>query len=256
MTQRLVIGSTAAQTHIPAWREPKDLDVVSPSPAPGEDAIWYPEFSDWITPGTDRVATLDELYTIKVSHSYWELPNGSWNKHMNDIVAMQNAGATLDMDLHKLLYSCWEQSLGKKKMSLNQDASDFFADAVPRIYDHDSIHYSVAYGEIPLYETVMKDGQNVMMDMGKVWALPYDQQIALFREEIYATALERWVIPQNYLYSPRRAYALALKKTITSLTKGRSARFIVLNYETFRDPDMDYVAHHKSKIDKLIPLEK
>lgn len=253
--RRLVIGSTAAQTHIPSWRTPGDLDVFSDHPEGFEDDTWHEDMAALIPEGTDRVATLDELYTIKVSHSYWVIPNGSWPKHMDDQVKLKRAGAQVIDEWHDVLYRVWEAEHGAKKMNLNQDASQFFgADAVVRIFDHDSIHYSVAYGDRPLYESVMKDGQDVAMDMKKVWALPFDLQVALFREEVYATALERWVLPNDYLYSPRRAYALALCKTITSLTKGRSARFLSENYDVFREPDMDYVAHHKSKADQLIRL--
>lgn len=258
----LVIGSTAAKALIPSWREPKDFDVFSSgftgySPKDQTvDEFWHPSFSDWLTHSGTRYATLDELYTIKISHSYWELPNGSWDKHMSDIVFLQKAGAKLDLDLHKLLYSVWEELHGKKRVNLQMDKDSFFNDAVHRIYDHDSIHYSVAYGDKPLYESVFKDGESIEMDMNKVKALPLEDCLKLFREEVYATALERWVIPTKYRISPRLAYARALKKTITSLTKGWSARFLSEHYAILRTPDMDYVKHHKTKLDQLILLEK
>lgn len=251
--RELVIGSEAAVYLVPGFRMPKDYDIFSDTPQSGKDTVWHESMASFVGEGS-RHATLDELYTIKVSHSYWELPNGSWDKHMSDQVTFKQAGATLIPEMHDTLYKVWEENLGKKKMNLNQDASQFFADAVPRTYDHDSIHYSVAYGDTPLYESVMKDGQSVAMDMKKVWALPFETQVALFREEVYATALERWLIPTDYRFSPRRAYALALRKTITSLTKGKSAQFISEHYDIFRDPDMNYLAQHQSKRDQLIPL--
>lgn len=266
----LVIGSTAAKRLIPSWREPKDFDVFSdyyqkdrdyPKLTGGLklDAFWHPALTGWVAArcnGGLQFATLDELYTIKVSHSYWVLRNGSWDKHMFDIVELKKAGATLDAYLHKMLYSVWEEKHGKKRVDLNMDKDSFFTDAVKRIYDHDSIHYSVAYGEKPIYEDCFVDGQEVAMDMEKIKALPFDKLVKLYREEVYATALERWVIPSDYTVSPRKAYADALKKTITSLTKGWSSTFMVDNYEVFRSPDMDYVKHHLSKSDQLIPLEK
>lgn len=255
----LVIGSTAAKRHIPDWREPKDLDVFSSENLVDKcDKFWHPSFYDafsWQS-GSCRTATLDELYTIKVSHSYWVLKNGSWDKHMADIVALKQHGAQLDEGLHKTLYKVWEGLHGKKKVNLQMDKQSFFTDAVRRIYDHDSIHYSVAYGDKPIYESCFKDGQEIEMDMSKIKALPFDQQVKLFREEIYATALERWVIPSEYTFSPRKAYAWALRKTITSLTKGWSALFLVTNYGILRLPDHDYVAWHRSKADQLILLEK
>lgn len=256
----LIIGSTAMAEYLPGRREPKDLDVFSDSPiwrAAGTDPFWHDDFYFWLDDAwPSRYATLDELYTIKVSHAYWELPNGSWDKHMSDIVALKNAGAQLDLALHDLLYSVWEEKHGRKRVNLKMTKDDFFSDAVTRIYDHDSIHDSVAYGDVPVYDSMLVDGKTVAMDMAAIKALPFDRQVMLYREEIYATALERWVIPSGYKISPRKAYAWAARKTIVSLTKGWSARFLVENYEIFRKPDMDYVAHHKSKAHKLVRLEQ
>ncbi|MEU2002034.1 hypothetical protein ACH47B_13165 [Rhodococcus sp. NPDC019627] len=253
--QQLIIGSTALQRLIPGTRTPKDIDALSPTPAEGVDAFWDERLADWIPAGTNRHATLDELYTLKVSHSYWELRNGSWNKHMFDVVALKRAGAVLDLELHNLLYRVWEDEHGKKIVDLTQESDEFFTDAVRRRYVHDSLHESVAYGDRPLYESVLKDGKSVQMDMQKLRAMPFEDQVRLFREEIYVTALERLMVPNNYQYSPSRAYAWALRRTITSLTKGWSARFLVENFEVFRRPDVDYVAVHLANEHKLIELE-
>jgi hypothetical protein len=258
----LIIGSTAMKF----WfgdevREPKDLDVFA---RPYPELGFYPEASDsfwhdsWEGTQLDRtdIANISELYTIKVSHSYWELKNGTWDKHMADILFLKSKGAVLDLELHKLLYPVWVETHGKKQMNLAQAAGDFFDDAVNRIYDHDSIHDSVAFGERPMYERILKDGATVDIDPDKMWnGLTFDEQVMLFREEIVATALERWMIPTNYRFSPGLAYKLALKKTITSLTKGRSARFIVTNFDQFYKPH-DYMSIHMAKRDKLLPLDK
>lgn len=260
----LIIGSVAMKFWFEDFREAKDLDFFGPAEhtptflAAGYEnrvePFWHPSFKGTQLDRTD-IATPDELYTIKVSHSYWELKNNSWQKHMADIVFLKNQGAKLDMELHKLLYSVWVETHGAKKMNLAQSAGMFFADAVTRIYEHDSIHDSVAYGERPLYERILKDGETVDIDPDKLWnGMTFDEQVLLFREEIAATALERWMIPTNYKFSAGRAYQLALKKTITSLTKGRSARFIVTNFEHFMRPH-DYMAIHMSKRHLLKPLE-
>lgn len=251
----LIIGSTAIQHHLGFTRDPKDLDIFSPHEISHAEVFWHPRLAEWIDPATDRFATLDELYTLKVSHAYWELRNGSWNKHMADVVTLKQAGAKLIPDVHDLLYSVWLETHGRKRVNLNMNAATFFADAVKRKYDHDSIHASVAYGDEPLYIRTLKDGETVAVDMAKVWAMSFEDQVKLFREEVYATALERLMIPNDYRYSPRKAYAWALRRTITSLTKGRSARFIVENFDTFRVPDIDYVARHRANSDRLIPLE-
>src|SRR4051812_35442577 len=165
----LIIGSTAMYREIPDFRDPKDLDVFARPDDPSlelhkpKDVFWHPALAHTQLDRTD-FASMNEMYTIKVSHSYWELKNGSWDKHMADIVALKKNGATLDLELHKILYRIWEDTHGKKKMNLAQAAGDFFDDAVTRIYDHDSIHRSVAYDERPIYELILKDGETVDID--------------------------------------------------------------------------------------------
>ena len=260
----LIIGSTAMKFWFPEeTREPKDLDFFGLAEKTPKflavdvnkiEPFWHDSWNGTVLDRTD-FASIDELYTIKMSHSYWELKNGSWDKHMADLLFLKNHGAKLNMDLHKILYPVWVETHGVKKMNLAQAAGMFFADAVVRIYDHDSIHDSVAYGDRPLYERILKDGETVDIDPDKMWnGLTFDEQVLLFREEIAATALERWMIPTNYKFSPGLAYKLALKKTITSLTRGRSARFIVDNFELFMKPH-NYMTIHRSKMDRLIPLD-
>jgi hypothetical protein len=262
----LVIGSVAMNKALGyEFRKPKDLDYFGQAGSlTNKDLInlglvaepfWHESFK-----GTqldrDDFATLDELYTIKVSHSYWELKNKSWDKHMLDCLILKDAGAVLDLELHKLLYPVWTEKHGSKKMNLAQAAGDFFDDAVVRIYDHDSIHESCAFGDRPLYERILKDGETVDIDPDKLWnGLTFDEQVSLFREEIAATALERWMIPTKYRFSPGLAYKLALKKTITSLTRGKSARFIVTNFEHFMTPH-PYLNIHFAKKHLLKPLDK
>lgn len=255
----LIVGSTALHRIFGSdFREPKDLDVFARPESPYLTEQVVDRFWDERLAGSQLdffgFANLHQMYTIKVSHAYWEIGN-TWQKHMTDILFMKRNGAMLDMELHKLLYPIWQDKHGTKKMNLAQAAGDFFDDAVIRIYDHDSIHDSVAFGDKPLYERILKDGETVDIDPVKMWdGLTFDEQVLLFREEIAATALERWMIPTNYKFSPGRAYQMALRKTITSLTKGRSARFIVDNFEHFYKPH-NYMKIHMAKRNKLIPLE-
>lgn len=258
----LLIGSVAAAANgVDLGREAKDMDVLC-APESREllaarlrvDTVPLEGFNDLFP--TSGVATIDQLYTIKHSHAYWDLRGGSWPKHMADLLKLEAAGGKLDLELHDILYKQWELKHGKKQVDLTQEAEEFFSDAVPRLYVHDSIHDSVAYGDRPIYEECLKDGHSVLMDMAKVWALPFERQLNMFREEIYVTALERLVIPSGYRHSPGAAYQWALRRTITSLTKGRSARFLVSHFKHLTKPDMDYVAHHRSRSDRLIPLKE
>ena len=246
----IIIGSEAIGKYIPGFRKPKDLDLFTDEPGKIGDCFWHPKFDDWCL--GSRYASLNELLTIKLSHAAWDV--GSWEKHMDDIVELQVHGAEVIEPLYDMLYSVWEERHGAKVVNLDQDKEEFFSDAVRRTYDHDSIHCTVAYGDRPLYEQFIAEGNSVLMDMKKVWAADYRTQVNLFREEVLATALERLVIPSGYTYSPGKAYRWALKRTITSLTKGRSSRFMAENYHQFRKPDPDYVERHKSRAHLLVPV--
>ncbi|QBP33230.1 hypothetical protein SEA_BRUTONGASTER_8 [Gordonia phage BrutonGaster] len=259
----LLIGSAAAQKLIPSWRDPKDWDYFSDvglkfgNDPVRRDVFWHAGLEEILPEGTCRSANLDELYTIKFSHSYWELRNGSWSKHMADLLKMKEAGAQLIPEWHDVLYKIWEDTHGKKVVDLTKEADEFFSDAVKRVYEHDSIHESMAYnGDRPLYEQFLLPGKTVQMDMAAVWDAPLDVQLNMFREEIYVTALERLVIPADYQYSPGRAYQWALRRTITSLTKGRSARFLVEHFDVLARPDINYVKFHLDNKHKLIKLEE
>lgn len=266
MIYAMPVGSWALNQHVGGGglREPKDFDIWTNDPKfPATydglrvETFWHDGLVEFFeNRPTDAVwPDIDELYTIKASHAAWALPNGSWDKHMFDLVKLKELGAQLQDDQFARLYKVWEQLHGKKIINLQQEKDEFFTDAVTRIYDHDSIHDSVAYDDEPMYVQTLKPGSTVDVDMKYIKSMPFEDQIKLFREEVYATALERWLIPNDYKFSPRRAYARALKKTITSLTKGWSSKFLVLNYDIMRDPDSDYLQRHLDKKHKLVPLE-
>jgi hypothetical protein len=250
----MLIGSKAMKHWFPEFREPKDEDHFSPDPAKFGDNFWHESFPEvW---SADYVASPSQLYTIKVSHSPWDLRNGSWEKHMYDILFLQDQGVSLNRGMWEILHPVWKEKHGRKRVNLDMTKDDFFDDAVDRKYDHDSLHESVAYHDRPMYTHFLKEGADVDIDNDKFWApgVSHEDRLKTIREEVYATALERWVIPSDYRVSPRAAYARAMKKSITSLFKNEWALFIIENYKDLYKPDMDYVAHHKSKSHKLILL--
>jgi hypothetical protein len=205
-----------------------------------------------------QVATPAELYTIKISHAYWEINRSAanWNKHASDIIFLQRKGAKIIFSLHDELKPIWaERYDNRKRVSLDKTGKQFFSDAVDRTYDHDSLHESVAYHDRPLYERFLKDGSEVMSDWEKFWELSHELQTQAVREEIYATALERILIPGNYTGSPGAAYWWALRRTATSLFKNKWATFLMVNLDELRKPDCDYMSRHLSNLGKLRPYE-
>lgn len=264
---KILIGSTALEQYIDIKRQPKDrdyfvdkfwIDAYTDKQKVNTDRVelfTHPSIVEWFG-NDDRVATLNELYTIKLSHIFWDLNNNSWEKHCYDLMAMRKAGAEWDMGLFTILYKIWEERYGKKKANLNAMPEDFFNKNVERIYDHDSIHASIAYEDTPMYLRILRDNHPVAVDLMKWDALTLEEKFNTVREEVYATALERQIIPSNYTASPRAAYQWALKKTITSFSKGWFPLFIVTHLEELWKPDVDYVLRHKENSDKLIVLEK
>jgi hypothetical protein len=254
-----LIGSTAAKHWFEDFRTPKDEDWQSDRPVDNpkffQDLFVDERLGAW---DWERVATPEELYTMKVSHSFWEINRDvrNWNKHMSDIIFYQRKKIEFIRPLYEILFPIWKDLHGKKQTSLAQNAKNFFGDAVVRKYDHDSVHASIAYGDHPLYEDILVPGEEVMVDSSKFWAMDHDTKCRLVREEVYATALERILIPKNYQHSPSAAYAWAMRRTITSLFKGEWALWLVLNYSELARPDCNYMQRHLDNIDKCIELEK
>lgn len=245
-------------------RHPRDMDffVSDPSEIESPEDFYHPALAEWMFKKDPSfkssvhghpMATLDMLYTIKLSHSAWDLRNGSWFKHMDDLAALGTKGANVDEELYQILYGIWEERYGKKKVDLNKDYTEFFTDHVKRVWDHDSIHESLVHPARPRYEKYLTG--DVAMDMKKVWSEPKLNIYFLFMEEVLATALERWIIPSGYTCSPRWAYMQALKLTITSLTKGRSSRFMAEHYLTYKVfSPVSYFDNHRKNIHLLRPF--
>lgn len=251
---KTLVGSRALLRYFDDfYRQVDDIDYFSDTEIEGADVFYHPDLEKW---SWGSIATLDELYTIKVSHSFWQLRNNSWNKHMRDIQFMQEKGAFFIQELHEILYPIWEESHGEKKANLEQEPDKFFNPKVDRKYDHDSIHASIAYYDRPLFNEILRDGHPVAVDRKKFEALPLERKLQLVREEVYATALERHLIPGDYVNSRVSAYKQALKQTVTSFSKGWFPLFIVLNWNQLNTPDLDFVKLHKSNADRLVQLNE
>jgi hypothetical protein len=227
----LIIGSTAAYHWWPDFREPKDLDLLTPTQiaAPGViDAQWHEVGEFIIAKNKDRVfADPNVLYTLKVSHAHW---NVKWDKTMFDVHFMQNKGCELDMELYNKLIPVWERVHGPKRVNMAKTMDVFFKDAVIREYDHEWLHELVAFYDRPLHEVLRPDHGTAWCDVNKFNALTRDDQARCVLEETMATAIERSRLkvgmPDSRL---REAMSKAHFQLCTSMTKGWFARFLILN---------------------------
>jgi hypothetical protein len=252
----VLIGSQALKYWYPDSREPNDCDFFAGTrPYPMSALVPIDLFVDerlaawpWGT-----VATPDELYTIKISHSFWEIGGPqNWDKHAADIVWLERRGAKFHRKLYDLLLPIWKERHKKHPINLDVTTGEFFSDAVDRKYVHDSLHESVAYYDRPLYERVLRDGAEVATDWSRFLAMDPDDRLRLVREEIYVTALERVLIPDDYTGSPRAAYHWALRRTVTSLFRGEWALYVLLHLDTLMRPDIDYRQRHLDNNHRLV----
>lgn len=265
---QVIIGSHALNYAKFPFRKAKDYDIwvtdddnkpdvpnVDVHIAPIEIIKLIPVFEN-----TD-IATPNAIYTIKCSHLGWNI---FWEKHKSDIIWMKSNDCELIPDLYEKLVKYWETVHGDKNhLSLNKTKEKFFDDHVTHIYEHDLLHQIVAKPNRPIYESVLKDGQQVLIDKKKFLLLNKDYQINLFREEIKTIALERFLIPSNFQIDKLKAYLLALKKTVTNLTKNWATQFIVDNlcefshmgnvdwYNNFREYTGEIKMNRPEVIEKL-----
>lgn len=254
----ILVGSAATKQHFPNFREPKDVDYWYD----GEEHVTkivngkrHEYKSVKVHNNLEQVFELyyhlygkdvmpvNMLYTIKVSHAFWNI---HWEKTMNDIRFFQDNGAELNGSSFDLLYKAWEEIHGKKRAYLGKSNEDFFKDNVRRTYVHDDIHQVMAYNDAPLYLSCKKDPDIAMLSKQIFDSWRYERKLQLCREEIYVTALERFIIPST-TDNANRAYKMACRQLVTSMSKGWFPKFIVENWFVLHQMDKDYVSIFRSR---------
>lgn len=252
------IGSAAARFYFPDFpRDPADNDYFGNEPVIRKpmnlrtEMFYHPDLERW---NWGPRANRDELYTIKISHLFW--PN-HFPKHFKDAAFLQKKGCQFISELYELLYPIWVEHYGEKRAKLRKGTKpeEFFTSTVKRTYDHDSLHASIAYHDEPLYKAILANGEAVAVDRDKFDTLSLEDKLRLAREEVYATALERKIIPSDYRCSSLNAYRWALEQTMTSYSKGWFPLFMALHAAELMEPDVDFVERHHENADRLIPLE-
>lgn len=233
----ILIGSVAIRHHFPDFnREPKDTDyiVCEPTERDKENNIEY-----LVIPALcnlkEKVLPPDLLYTLKVSHLFWDL---SWDKHMFDVQFLKSKGCKLNEKLFYELYEYWQIKHSQNKRSNLQTSSKDFFDNALKTYDHDYLHTLI--NPTPTYQKILKDNAEVEPDEVKYNQLTHAEKIDLVREELYVMAYER-LAGRDY----RVAYSWMLKKFIMHHAPMYEALFIIDNYKELRKPFINY----KKKLD-------
>lgn len=134
--------------------------------------------------------------------------------------------------------------------NLLQSNDSFFDDAVEKIYEHDYLHELYAYEERPMFERLKKPENFSLAWCEKdLWnALTEQQKIQCVAEETYVIATERYLVPNNWHFIPKKAYYWALRKVCTTLTSGWFRDYAIDNFpEVYHlyDPNrIDAVRYH------------
>lgn len=172
--------------------------------------------------------SLDLLFTLKSSHKYLKNSPHFW-KNLVDYHVMKTFGAKVRPEFKEFLKLREKETYSYKHPSLNVDKKSFFTDEVKYMYDHDTIHQSVAIFEKPAYLHYIKNGQEVQCDKNKFFACSKDIQMAGVIEEAAVLAIERSLVPFPGVKTPQEAWKFALSKVCSSITSGFFRQFAYEN---------------------------
>lgn len=275
----ILVGSRAAKTHFPDFRDPVDWDFLTTE----EDLCeWVRknrssivckkvnrnkvlfrmtdqpnhEF-DVVTPGNSSslfyhlnfkkdVADPLTLFLFKKSHLF--VPH-NWKKTVEDYHFLKDKIGDVP-DEYRKAFELRKKEVGERsKARLDMSNNDFFDKSerfVNRCYDHDAIHRATCYGDRPMFEKFKTDLSKAILSRDLWLKASHADRIRTVREEVFVIALERFVIPLDV--AQEKAYLLALERISTTLTKGWFRDFAAENYQELRSPDVDFVSEFRKRI--------
>ncbi len=237
----MIIGSTAIKFHFPDFpRNPKDIDIIKESKFndyfPIEFKREYLENPILLKYCKDNdFLDADSLYTLKISHLFWDLENKSWNKHIWDVQWLKEKRCKFIPELFYELYNYWEEIHGKRKTSnLEMSAEEFFNNTINYPIPHDRIHELLIQHPYfkgqkqPTYVKILKEGQEVDVCMEKFSNLTEEEKFNIVFEEVAVMSLENRY-PKKMYYKAK--YERMLKKFIISHAKIEESLWIIQNHK-------------------------
>ncbi len=239
-SEKILIGSLAAKHWFPDfYRKTKDTDYILPDSKnkiqkTDTDIVefHYSKGFDWLLENEGEIASPDALYTIKVSHSFW---NVHWAKTMQDISFLQDKGCKVIPEFFDLLYKDWlEIHDSKKKINFDEANSTFFKNTIDRKIPHDRLHEIIVEPNEPAYKKLKYDQSKAKIEEDLFEKLSFDEKRNVCLEETYVIALERFLIPENFKQNSYVAFMRAAKKVIIDLNKGFVPYFFVTNWNSMK----------------------
>ncbi|MFA5495455.1 MAG: hypothetical protein WC247_11805 [Porticoccaceae bacterium] len=177
-----------------------------------------------------------------------------WHKNIEDYhrVAALTANMAATAEEEHAYQSLRAEMIAKLDSKLNGwtmrvKNQDFFADfKYPwlRAYEHDDLHRATCYGGRPLYTELKDDPSLAYIPQAAFEQLCHADKIRLVREEAYALALERVLIPAMDLgiaHSAESAFLHALRRISTTLARGWFREFAIDHYDEIKNYDKNFV---------------
>lgn len=166
------------------------------------------------------VPSFDMLFTIKQSHRYLKNSPFFW-KTLQDWHIMRAMGAKVRPEYESFLALREKETYNYSHPKLNVTKENFFKDdGLSYVWDHDDIHKSVARDGAPAYTHYLKDGEQVLCDKAKFFAVPEQVRLNGVVEEAAVLAIERSLVPHPNVWTPAYAWKFALAKVCSSITSG------------------------------------
>ena len=179
------------------------------------------------------IPSLSILWVIKDSHRYKKFDTNAgaaafW-KTAIDWHMMKRAGAEMKPEYEAFSKLRQQESYAAQKHpKLNVSKESFFSDNGlddTIVWDHDSIHISVAPNGIPAYTLYAKDNEPVLSDKNKFFACPRSVQLDGVVQEASVLAIERSKIPHKDTWTDRQAWMYALAKVSSTVCSGWFRKF-------------------------------
>lgn len=265
--KNLLIGSRALAYWRPdlKLKDSIDWDVISDEPIPGTE--WHkPDFLDnyimedyasdsftYINGHKVYVVNMKGLAIIKRSHLWRQL---SFQKHITQFhkYGLYEEYKKFDeKDFNELIIRevLTESAFPISHPNLNVTKDEFFNDGIIRKYDHDYLHELISYYKKPLYLKIQNTNDEVICCAYKWDKLPYEDQLKCVAEEVYVTALERFICIDNPM-PYQLAYSKSLDKVCTTMCSGWFRDFAIDNYpeiqSLYNDQKIIYVLKQLGEI--------
>lgn len=166
--------------------------------------------------------SLDILFALKASHRYLKNSPFFW-KTLSDYHALKLVGAKIRPEWNDWFQQREKETYKFRTPKLIGAKKDEFFDpniGVKYVYDHDSIHETVKFGEKPAYRYFIKDGEQVACSKQKFFALSDEVRLHSVVEESCVLAIERSQVPFPGMLTPKESFRIAFSKVLSSITSG------------------------------------